>query len=80
MNWSDWQRPYADPTLGRDRTEADVGSRQRALREQHPLNNGDYFRQRPVERSSKHSKHRAWNRLNVTTGQIAGEWTAQWAT
>jgi AhpD family alkylhydroperoxidase len=20
-----------------------------------------------------------WNRLNVTTGQIAGEWTAQWA-
>lgn len=20
----------------------------------------------------------AWNRLNVTTGQIAGEWTAQW--
>jgi AhpD family alkylhydroperoxidase len=21
----------------------------------------------------------AWNRLNVTTGQIAGEWTAQWA-
>lgn len=21
----------------------------------------------------------AWNRLNVITGQIAGEWTAQWA-
>ncbi len=21
----------------------------------------------------------AWNRLNVTTGQVAGEWTAQWA-
>ena len=21
----------------------------------------------------------AWNRLNVTTGQTAGEWTAQWA-
>jgi AhpD family alkylhydroperoxidase len=20
----------------------------------------------------------AWNRLNVTTGQVAGEWTAQW--
>ncbi len=20
-----------------------------------------------------------WNRLNVTTGQVAGEWTAQWA-
>jgi alkylhydroperoxidase family enzyme len=19
-----------------------------------------------------------WNRLNVTTGQVAGEWTAQW--
>jgi AhpD family alkylhydroperoxidase len=21
----------------------------------------------------------AWNRLNVTTGQVAGQWTAQWA-
>src|SRR5271155_3004483 len=21
----------------------------------------------------------AWNRLNVLTGQVAGEWTAQWA-
>ena len=21
----------------------------------------------------------AWNRLNVITGQVAGEWTAQWA-
>lgn len=20
-----------------------------------------------------------WNRLNVITGQVAGEWTAQWA-
>ncbi len=20
-----------------------------------------------------------WNRLNVLTGQVAGEWTAQWA-